>query len=210
MGRVAGLVGWVLLGGGAVALYGYGRSQVIEEIYREKLQDLVREHQALRDRYDAAVAQTAVTEIRVGPEQVALVLRGIDGVLREVDTDLDPRGEIHVDYVVVDGRLFIRRIYDERTPPNRAQILDPRLAHIDWNGKADRGLSVYRGNLSQGRWVVSSSGNGALDLEKVEGPPPQLSPPPAVRDFKELERQLDDRVARVSPIEILKRWVAEL
>jgi hypothetical protein len=31
-----------------------------------------------------------------------------------------------------------------------------------------------------------------------------------VRDFEELERQLDDRVARVSPIDILKRWVAEL
>lgn len=207
--RLLAGAGLVAVGGVTVGLYGLGRSQVVEDIYRRKLSELYRRHEALQTRYDRAVAQTAVTELDVKAKGIDLVIRGMDGELHRVETDLDPASEIHVDYVVMDGRLYIRRVYDDATPPRHAAWTDPRLQDVDWD-RTERGLSVYRGRLQPGRWVVSTSGNGALNLKRSEGLPPTLARPPPIESFDTVTRTVDRRVAQVSTMEVLQELASGL
>ncbi|MEO1335603.1 MAG: hypothetical protein AAFV29_08155, partial [Myxococcota bacterium] len=82
-----------------------------------------------------------------------------------------------------------------------------KLIDVDWsNAQVKRGVTVYRGGLTDGRWLISVSGNGALDLVKAEGPTPELmAGPPVIRKFDGMTQQLDRRLARVQTGEILQR-----
>lgn len=206
--RVRSLGWWLFLGVlGVLAYAGYqvGRERVLAGLYAERLEALAGEYRVLRERYDSAVREAAVTELEVAENsEIAIVVRGADQVLQRIETPFDARNEVHVDFVVREGRLFIRRVYDEATPPEEGVLIDPALDHIDWDDPAlARGLAVYRGGLTPGRWVVSTSGNGALDLQRVQGEGDPLVYAPEVRSFEAIERAVEEEHRRVSWMDVV-------
>ena len=146
----------------AVSIVGYRllRAQVAASVYRERLEEVARAYDALRSRYNEAVRRTAVTELVVRDGRLSVRVRNAAGLIREIPTPYDPSGEIYVDFVALDGRLYIRRVFDARTPPSEGLTIDGSLAQIDWDAPgADHGKAIYR-RLGEGRWVISATGNG--------------------------------------------------
>lgn len=200
-----GLVVLVLAAGGATVL-GTGldlaRSRAEAAVYRQRLEELAVQHAGLVDRYNDAVRRTAVTELLVRepvapsePPSLAIRVRTLEGVQREIQTPFDPRAEIFVDFVVRDGRVLIRRIFDEWTPPSLGLVVDGSLGTVDWEAEGVRlGKAVYR-SLQPGRWTVSVSGAGSLDLAwagPIDSPPAVLAASAAVADFKEVDSEVRD------------------
>lgn len=194
------------LGTGA-ALLGYHliRADLSESVYRQRLEEIARQYESLRDRYNEAVRRTAVTELLVRDGRLSVRIRNAAGVIREIPTDFDPRNEIYVDYAIVDGRLWIRRVFDALTPPSRGVIIDPELAQIEWDGeRATFGKAVYR-SLGEGRWVVTASGDGSLGLMLAGDEPTVLSPPVAIGRFEEIDAELRGRIAEIGPYDIWRQ-----
>src|SRR5690606_30963413 len=160
---------------------------------------------ALRDEYNTAVARTAVTELIVEDARLSIRVRTATGAERVYPAPYDPRGEIYVDYVVVDGRLWIRRVFDAATPPSQGLVIDPALAEIDFEAPGVRaGKAVYR-TLGEGRWVISVTGDGSLGLQQASGPEPaELSPAPPVRDFDEIKDEARREAQRVGLLDAIK------
>ena len=185
-------IGRAMLAAAAIALVAFAgvvtwrilEAEIEAEIYRERLGEISGDLTALREQYNEAVRKTAVTELVVEGNTLSVTIRGGDGSRQTFPTPFDPSREIYVDYVVVDGRLWIRRIFDEQTAPDRGLLIDPGLAQIDWNRVgASHGKATYRA-LHDGRWVVSVSGDGSLGLAPSPvGVSTPLSPPPPVRDY---------------------------
>ncbi|MCA9310408.1 MAG: hypothetical protein KDA21_04330 [Phycisphaerales bacterium] len=166
------------------------RAEVVSDIYRARLDTMAADYAALEDAYNRVVRRTAVTELVVEEGRLDVRVRNAAGEVSRHRTPYDPSGEIYVDYVVIDGRLWIRRIFDASTPPARGYLIDPALACIDWSAEgAAHGKAIYR-SLEPGRWVISVSGNGALGLVPAEGEADDLVAAPEVRDYAELERRL--------------------
>lgn len=168
------------------------RARVAADVYRQRLDALATEYDHLQDLYNEAIRRTAVTELLVRDGTLSVRVRNALGLIREVETPFDPTREIYVDYVVLDGRLWIRRVFDSRTPPGEALVIEPQVADIDWNAEnAAHGKAVYR-LLDEGRWIVSVTGNGALGLTRApDDAPVHLSSPPAIRDFDEVTADAD-------------------
>lgn len=146
----------------------WGRQGLAEQIYRERLGQLNEEYVELQKRYAEVLKRTAITELEVTESAVAVVLRSDAGELERFTTSLNPQKEIFIDYLVLEGRLWIRRIFDSSMAPQDAILIEPSLAGIDWEAKEHAyGKAVYR-QLSPGRWQVSVTGNGALGLAKVD------------------------------------------
>jgi len=183
-----------LLGGGGYVGYRAMRSDIAADVYRQRLEQLAGEYETLRTTFNEAVRRTAVTELLVedGRLSVAIVT-----------------SEIYVDYVVIDGRLLIRRVFDSYTPPMSAVVLDTELEFVDWNDpRAQEGKAVYRA-LEEGRWVVSATGNGSLGLIRLGDidttQPAELTPAPPVRTFEEILEELDTSIRDIGPGDVWKR-----
>jgi hypothetical protein len=189
----------------AVALR-WAHTQMAAEVYRDRLRQIVTEHKQLQDHYNKAVRRTAVTELRVAGGRLDVVIRTLDGREKVVATPFDPSGEIYVDFAVRDGRLWIRRVFDATTPPVMGVLIDPDLLAIDWDTPGTRfGKAIYR-SLSDGRWIVSVSGDGSLTLAKAVGDAPTpLTPAPAVEEFAEVERSIDRHLDTIGPMQLLRR-----
>jgi len=191
-----------LLGGIGLAGYGVVRSQLTDEVLRQRLELLADDYRTLHERYEAVIARTAVTELRVEEGRLSVVVRGLEGDLRTIETPYDPSKEIYVDYAVVDGRLFVRRVFAEDVPPREGVLVDPALLAIDWDAeRAAHGKAAYR-TLGEGRWVVTVTGGGALGLAPAPAVPEPLSPPPALREFEPVASRVEERLARVGPSEV--------
>lgn len=192
------------LGVGA-ALLGYHliRAGITEAVYRERLEDVAGRYETLREQFNAAVRRTAVTELVVQDNHLTVRIRNAGGTIRDIPTDYDPRREIYVDYAIVDGRLWIRRVFDALTPPSNALVIDPELAGIDWaEDRATFGKAVYR-SLGEGRWVVSASGDGSLGLRLVDANESVLLvEPPRLGTFKEMDSELKGEIANIGPADI--------
>lgn len=204
LGIVRLLSGAVVIGAGSMATllgYRFVRADLSAQVYRERLETLSVEYEGLRDRYNDAVSKQAVTELVVAGGKLSVRVRTPRGVVEEIPTPYRPEGEIYVDYVVVDGRLLIRRVFDDLTPPSSGLVIDPALAWVDWDDPAnDRGQAVYR-RLEEGRWVVTVTGTGTLGLRRVgdaDGPTNLVSSP-EVRDFAEAPQRADAEVASIGP-----------
>lgn len=220
-GKLAAISG-ILIGAaglGAVGLIGVAgmrlaRADAAERVYRARLESLATEYEGLRESYNRAVRRTAVTELVVEDGAVTALVRSAHGTIARIPTGADPSREIYVDFALLDGRVWIRRVFDSGTRPEDATVIDPRLAAIDWDGREPEegpgaraggaaramavGQAVYR-TLGEGRWVVRVSGDGALGLERV--PPDAVVPlaeAPAVWNFDEVEREVQDRLERVT------------
>lgn len=194
---------------GATALVGmiglrFARADAANSVYQSRLRDLSTEYETLRAQYNTAVRQTAVTELVVKDRSVSVQVRTIEGTLESIETSADADKEVYVDFALIDGRLWIRRVFDSDTPPSQASIINPKLADIDWDREnAVVGQAVYR-KLGEGRWVVNTSGDGALALTRVpEDQIVNLSPPPEIGGFDEIESQVDEEIDRVSWRDVL-------
>lgn len=201
-----------LFAGGGYLGYRSVRSDIAASVYRERLAALADQYESLRANYNQAVRKTAVTELLVKDGKLSIAIRAADGSRRVIDTKLDPRQEIYVDYIVLDGRLLIRRVFDSWTPPMSAMVLDQELEEIDWNDpRADHGKAVYRA-LSEGRWIISVTGSGSLGLVRLgdaDAPgAPDLQRSPEVRDFSEVVKQADDQLRDLGPGEVWK-WATK-
>lgn len=176
----------------------FAKADAANAVYKSRLQDISSEYETLRTHYNNAVRQTAVTELVVHDRSVTVQVRTIEGTVETIETDANADKEIYVDFALIEGRLWIRRVFDADTPPSRATLINPKLAHVDWNSEnALVGQAVYR-QLGEGRWVVNTSGDGALALSQVpEDQIINLAPPPEIGSFNELQSQIDDEVEKV-------------
>ncbi len=203
---VASVVVVLVLAAGGATVLGTGldlaRSRAEAAVYRQRLEDLADRHAGLVSRYNEAVRRTAVTELLVRepaatgePPSLAIRVRTVAGVDREIQTPFDPRAEIFVDFVVRDGRVLIRRIFDEWTPPSLGLVIDGSLGTVDWEAEGVRlGKAVYR-SLQPGRWTVSVSGAGALDLAwagPIDAAAAVLAATATVEDFREIDSEVRD------------------
>ena len=193
-----------------LAVAGFAAFRLLEaniaaEVYRGRLAELSSDYDALLGQYNEAVTRTAVTELLVEDGRLTVVIRTAEGDLQSLPTDFDPRKEIYVDYVVHDGRLWIRRLFDEDTPPGKGLVIDPRFVHVDWEADAaSHGKAAYRA-LSEGRWVVDVTGDGSLGLaRRAAGEPVLLSRPPPVRQYGPIDSAVQSRLGRVGALEALE------
>mgnify|MGYP002622667383 CR=1 FL=1 len=163
------------------------RAQKKAEQLTEQLTELRTSFDALSRQYNEAVTRTAVTELHVRDGRLSVVVRTIDGDEKRIDTPYDPSGEIYVDYVVMRGRLWIRRVFDARTPPDQALVIDPSLGTLDWNDTdLAHGKAVYR-RLDEGAWIITVTGDGSLGLARCDDSTDyELSGPPVVRQYEPL------------------------
>lgn len=175
-----------LLIAGAYIGYRMIRADLVADVYRSRLDTLAKDYDSLRSIYNQAVARTAVTELVVKEGVLSVRVRNAEGVLREISTPYDPRGEIYVDYVVLDGRLWIRRVFDAKTAPSEGLVIDPALANVRFDASPGTvGKAVYR-SLSEGRWVVTVTGDGSLGLARARDEGVELAAAPAVRDHEQI------------------------
>lgn len=188
---------------GAVVVLGVvglrlAKSDAAERVYRERLETMAGDFESLRGEYNKAIRRTAVTELVVADGSVTALVRSAHGTVAEVPTSADPSKEVYVDFALVDGRVWIRRVFDSGTRPSDATVIDPRLADVDWEGlNASVGQAVYR-TLGEGRWVVRVSGDGALGLERVaDDAVVSLSEAPEVKTFEEIQGEVNARVDAV-------------
>lgn len=188
-----------------VALTAYARARVGAQVYAKRLEALVADYERLREEYNKAIKRTAVTELRVKGTNVTVAVRTADGTIREFPTSCRPENEVYVDYVVIDGRLWIRRVFDSTTPPEAGTIVDPALAGIDWNAtNVAVGKAVYR-RLAEGRWMVTVSGNGSLELERVsDHAEVHLSPPPPVLKFETIANEVRTKQTELTWLDLLR------
>lgn len=197
---LAGLASWRLL-----------RIGVEADVYRARLAALATDYESLRQLYDQAVRRTAVTELRVTDGRLSVAIVDATGEEHVIDTPYDPAREIYVDFAVLDGRLWIRRVFDETTPPEAGLLIDPKLADVDWDRDPEaHGKAAYR-SLGEGRWVVTVTGDGSLGLAKSEsGEPAALAPPPPIREFEPIERSVDAQLGAIEPLEALRALAGRL
>lgn len=183
---------------GFVALQ-FAKADAANAVYQSRLRDLSKDYGTLRDQYNQAVRQTAVTELVVKDRSVSVQVRTIEGTVETIETDANADKEVYVDFALLEGRLWIRRVFDADTPPSQATMINPKLASIDWDSESALvGQAVYR-QLGEGRWVVNTSGDGALALTRVpEDQIVNLAPPPEIGDFDEIQSQIDDEMDKVS------------
>ncbi|MCC5834163.1 MAG: hypothetical protein JJU20_05470 [Opitutales bacterium] len=205
--RIGSAIGLILLvvagGGGYIAV----KSHMESEIYRDRLQTLGADYTRLAADYQEAVRKSAVTELRVQDNKLSVLVRTADGVLEEIDTPFDPRREIYIDFVVMNGRLWIRRVFDQETPPSQAVLINPRLIDINWDERSgeEHGKAVYR-RLGEGRWAITVTGSGALGLRQVSADAGiDLVGPPEIRDFSELEQSIRKDISEIGPGEVVRR-----
>jgi hypothetical protein len=199
-----------------LAVSGFSAFRLLEatlaaDVYRERLAELSEDYESLLGQYNEAVRRTAVTELLVEDGRLTVVIRTAQGDLQSLESSLDPRKEIYVDYVVHDGRLWIRRLFDEDTPPGEGMVIDPRFVDIDWDlASESHGKAAYRA-LDEGRWVVDVTGDGSLGLARRDRDETvRLSAPPPVREYPPIERAVEDRLGRVGPREALEALVRQL
>jgi len=198
----------VCLVAGAASMFAWqwGRSQIEADVYKQRLRERVAAYEELADRYNTAIRRTAVTELLVEDGKLSVIIATADGSRRRIETPFDPSREIYADYVVLDGRLWIRRIFDDATAPGLGEVITPELTEVDWDDPAAiDGRAVYR-SLSEGRWVITATGNGALGLAPApDDTEIDLQPTPEVRDFDQVVQDVEQEMAEVTPGEALRR-----
>lgn len=187
--------------------YRFVRADLAAHVYRQRLSVLAQDYESLRGNYNEAVRRTAVTELIVKDKKLSVRVVNDRGVVREVSTPFDPSKEIFVDFAVVNQRLWIRRVFDASTPAERAVVIDPDMATIDWNGPdASHGKAVYR-TLGEGRWIIKVSGDGALSLGRAEGDEkPKLAAAPAIKDYRQAEAEAKTQAEAIGPMDVW-RWL---
>ena len=183
--------------------YFWVREEVTSRIYRQKIETLAADYSALADQYNHAVRQSAITELEVDEDSVAVLIRTVDGAVKRIETAYDPRKEIFIDYIVGRGRIWIRRVFDQSTPPEAALVIDPVWENVDWDSNEVKfGKVIYR-SLSPGIWTIQVSGNGSLNLEpSAAANTDSLVSAPPIQSFEEIKLALDEEVRSITLADI--------
>ena len=204
--KINAILGFAILAVAAYVGFELLQSRVTNAVYRDRLVELADDYESLRERYNAAVRRTAVTELLVEDGKICVRIRNAEGLVKVVDTPFDADREIYVDYVVVDGRLWIRRVFDDQTAPSDAIVIEPKLAEIDWSAPdALHGKAAYR-QLSDGTWIVTITGDGSLGLAKLQNDEAaELVHAPPVRQFEPIEDAIEQDLDRITVIDLLKQ-----
>ena len=132
-----------------------------------------------------------------------VTVRTATGEVDRQPVDVDPTNDIYVDYVVKNGRLLIRRVFDSSRAPDDAGAVDSDLLQIDWNDPSvSHGQAIYR-KLTPGRWIVAVSGTGALDLAKIKpSDEVELMKAPQIGAFDPVE-DTDKEIEKIGPTDVL-------
>jgi hypothetical protein len=188
MNKISNAVSVIILGGAGYIGYQFFQSEMAAERYRAELEEMSAAYDGLRSTYNEAVARTAVTELLVEDGALSIVIRTAEGEKRRILTPYDPKREIYVDYVVMGGRLWIRRVFTDQTAPQEGIVINPLVNDVDWDSENARyGKAIYR-RLDEGRWIITVTGDGSLGLKRAERAPVDLAPPPPVRDYEVREK----------------------
>lgn len=189
--------------------YRFAKSELAAEVYRARLENLAKDYESLRATYNEAVRKSVVTELVVKNNELCVVVRGASGELKTIETPFDPKREIYVDYALIDGRLLIRRVFDDRTPPAQGLVVEGALAGVDWDAPgASHGKAVYR-TLAEGRWAVNVTGNGALGLTKIDdSTQTEMVASPQVKDYGKAVVEADTSVGEIGIDDVVRGWVA--
>ncbi|MGP1347875.1 MAG: hypothetical protein ACTS3F_14555 [Phycisphaerales bacterium] len=181
------------------------RADVSAEAYKRQLTTLASSYNDLRSTYNNAVRRMAVTELLVEDDRLSVLIRAADGAVQKFDTPLDPNEEVFVDYVVIDNRLWIRRVFDSNTPPAQGLLIDPALADIDWNSdRANHGKTVYR-SLDEGRWIIDITRDGSLGLRRADtAEPSRLVPPPELIEHEPIEHAVEESLKNMTLSDVWK------
>lgn len=183
MNRLVLLLAALLLGAMSLAGYQWAKASVASDVYRDRLDGLHAEYTQLAEEYNQAVTPRPVTELLVENGKISIVVRTGHGE-ETIPTPYRADREVFVDYALIDGRLLIRRVFDDQTAPVYATPIDEELLEVDWDAPgAMYGKAIYR-RLEEGRWVVSVTGDGSLGLKRLaDGEDPELTARPAVREY---------------------------
>ncbi|MDX2147198.1 MAG: hypothetical protein SFZ23_06715 [Planctomycetota bacterium] len=196
----------LLAAGGLLMAYRMLRTDLEASVYKRRLETVAQDYESLRARFNSAIARTAVTELIVDEGKLTVRIRDAEGLLKEIPTPFNPAGEIYVDYVLIDQRLWIRRVFDAATPPEKALVIDPSLAAIDWDAPgAAHGKAVYR-RLSPGRWAITVSGGGSLVLERADPTTGALTRGPAIADHRESPEEAKAAAEAIGPRDVWQ-WI---
>jgi len=191
MKHVMRFVALVVVAVGGVAGYQAFRQHYTVAGLRDALDETRAAYDGLATDYNQAVRRSAVTELIVADGELSVVVKTPFGDVEAIPTPYDPRREIYVDYVVIDGRVWVRRVFDDLTSPSQGTIIESRYGSIDWDSLSDSdfGKAVYR-KLTDGRWAITVTGNGALGLERVspETEVELVEPPAVVKRYEAIER----------------------
>ncbi len=208
LNRITAIASLVLTAVAGYAGYRLVEANLRADIYRDRLTALAADYDTLRATYNQAVRRTAVTELVVENGKLCVSIRNAEGLVKSIPTPFDPSGEVYVDYVVLDGRLWVRRVFDAKTPPSQGVLIDPKLAEVSWDDQgAAHGKAVYR-QLGEGRWIVSVTGDGSLGLARSTlSEPTALTTTPAVRDYEPISEQAKADADRIGPGDVVKRLV---
>ncbi|MEM1447227.1 MAG: hypothetical protein AAGF84_14300 [Planctomycetota bacterium] len=204
--RLTTLASLVLIVGAGVLGYQVLRNGVAADVYHDRLVELNDDHNELIDQYNKAVTRTAVTELVIEDGTVCVNVRTADGQLDSHAVDADPSHPIYVDYVVKDSRLLIRRVFDSKSVPDDAGVIDSDLLDLDWaDPTVKHGQAIYR-QLTDGRWIVTVSGDGSLALAKVdEDVEVDLLATPKIDEFDPVEAT-QQAIEQITPADVFGRF----
>ncbi|MEO0514569.1 MAG: hypothetical protein AAF086_04655, partial [Planctomycetota bacterium] len=196
----------VLLAGAGVLGYQLLRNGVAADVYHDRLVELHDEHNELIEQYNKAVTRTAVTELLIDDGTVCVNVRTADGQLETHPVAADPAHPIYVDYVVKDSRLLIRRVFDSKSVPDDAGVINSALLNLDWTDPTlKHGQAIYR-KLTDGRWIVTVSGDGSLALAKVDPEVDvELLPAPKIDEFDPVEAT-QKAIKQITPADVFGRF----
>ncbi|MEM9346576.1 MAG: hypothetical protein AAGB26_08155 [Planctomycetota bacterium] len=197
----------IALGVALAAGYQWAKASVAQEIYRDRLADLQVDYQQLAEQYNQAITPRPVTELLVEEGTVCVIVRKGDGELVRVPTTFNAwEDELFVDYALVDGRLLIRRVFDEHTAArsDQAVVIDPDLVEVDWEDPTiPFGKAIYRSRMADGRWIISVTGDGSLGLQQVgDGTEVALATQPVVNQYEPVDDRADEAVDRISVVDV--------
>ncbi|MFI4862534.1 MAG: hypothetical protein ACIAXF_17855 [Phycisphaerales bacterium JB063] len=208
--RLVLLLAFLLLGASSLAGYQWARASVAKDVYRDRLSTVQQEYAQLADQYNQAVTPKPVTELLVRDGEISVIIREGDGTTRTIETPYLADREVFVDYALIDGRLLIRRIFDENTAPSYATMIDADLVNVDWDDEAALfGKAIYR-RLDDGRWVISVTGDGSLGLKRLEpGEEAELTHRPGVQEFAPVTPPTQDDIEAIGFREVWRELFSD-
>ncbi len=197
----------VVLALSCVVAYRLIKADVTADAYLERLEALTDDYEDLRQDYNTAVSKTAVTELLVEDGVVCVLVRTADGKERRIATPYAAGAQVYVEYMVIDGRLWIRRVFDDRTAPEKGVVIDPDLASVDWDSPKVAVSKAISRRLTEGRWVITVTGDGSLGLAE-SARPKTLEPNPPIGSFEPKDEAATNDVESIGPVEVLRHAVS--
>lgn len=188
----------------AATLLGYqwAKASVAQEIYRDRLASLQADYQHLAKQYNQAITPRPVTELLVEDQKICVIVRKGDGELVRVPTPFNGwENDVYVDYVLADGRLLIRRVFEIKNGQDTSKPVqvDAELVEVQWGDSVPFGKAIYRSKMEDGRWVVSVTGDGSLTLKRIAANEPvKLATQPKIQKFDPVDERADEAVDRIS------------